>query len=83
MAQIPTLTNWMSRMESHIPQTLGDFVTRLTVMEQNFSAFTTRMCKFETCAASASHVAGSARSLPILEQVDGCTAAGSPWPRVI
>ena len=48
IAQIPALTTWMSRMDSHISKTLGDFATRLTEMEQNFSALTARMCKFET-----------------------------------
>ena len=48
IAQIPTLTNWMSRMDSHITRTLGDFATRLTEMEQNFSTLTARMCKVET-----------------------------------
>ena len=80
IAQIPALTTWMSRMDSHISKTLGDFATRLTEMEQNFSALTARMCKFETHAASASNVSGSARSWPTLEQVDGSTAAGSHGP---
>ena len=44
LAQILTLTNWMSRMESHVANTLGGFVARLTEMEENFSAFTARMC---------------------------------------
>ena len=35
--EIPALTTWMSRMDSHITKTLGDFATRLTEMEQNFS----------------------------------------------
>ena len=48
IAQIPTLTNWMSRMDSHITKTLGDFAAGLTDMEQNFSALTARMCKSET-----------------------------------
>ena len=48
IAQIPALTTWMSRMDSHLSKTLGDFATRLTEMEQNFSALTARMCKFET-----------------------------------
>ena len=61
-------------------KTLGDFSTRLTEMEQNFSALTARMCKFETNAASASNVSGLARSWPTLEQVDDSTAAGSDGP---
>ena len=80
IAQIPALTTWMSRMDSHISKTLGDFASRLTEMEQNFSAITARMCKFETYAASASNVSGSARSWPTLEHVDGSTAAGSHGP---
>ena len=80
IAQIPALTTWMSRMDSHISKTLGDFASRLTEMEQNFSAISARMCKFETCAASASNVSGSARSWPTLEHVDGSTAAGSHGP---
>ena len=78
IAQIPALTTWMSRMDSHISKTLGDFASRLTEMEQNFSAITARMCKLETFAASASN--GSARFWPSLEQVDGSTAAGSHGP---
>ena len=80
MAQIPTLTNWMSRMDSHITKTLEDFATRLTEMEQKFSNLTARRCKVETYAASASNVSGSARSWPSAEQVDGSTAAGSRGP---
>ena len=49
-------------------------------MEQNFSALSARICKVETCAASASNVSGSARSWPSLEQVDGSTAAGTHGP---
>ena len=70
IAQIPTLTNWMSRMESHITKTLEDFATRLTEMEQNFSTLTARMCKVETYAASASIVSDSARSWPSGESSD-------------
>ena len=77
---ILTLTTWMSRMDSHIMNTLGDFATRLAEMEQNFSALTARMYKFETYAASASNISGSARSWPTLEQVDGSTGAGSHGP---
>ena len=80
IAQIPALTTWMSRMDSHITKTLGDFATRLTEMEQNFSTLTARLCKVETYATSASNVTGSARSWPSLEQVDGSTAAGSHGP---
>ena len=61
-------------------ETLGDFASRFTEMEQNFSAISARMCKFETYAASASNVSGLARSWPTLEQVDGSTAAGSHGP---
>ena len=78
--KIPALTAWMSRMDSQISNTHGDFGNRLTEMEQKFSALTARMCKFETHAASASNVSGSARSWPTLEQVDGSTAAGSHGP---
>ena len=53
IAQIPALTNWMFRVDSHITKTLGDFATRLTEMEQNFSTGTARLCKVETYAASA------------------------------
>ena len=49
-------------------------------MEQNFSALTARMCKFETFTATASNVSGSARSWPTIEQVDVSTAAGSQGP---
>ena len=44
IAKIPSLTNWMSRIHSHITKTLGDFSTRLTEIEQNFNALATRMC---------------------------------------
>ena len=80
IAQIPTLSNWMSRMDSHITQTLEDFATKLREMEQNFSNVTARMRKVETHAASASNVSGSAQSWPSVEQVDGSTAAGSHGP---
>ena len=80
IAQIPALTNWRSRMDSHITKTLGDFATRLTEMEQSFSTLTARLCKVETYAAAASNVSGSAGSWPSLEQVDGSTAAGSHGP---
>ena len=59
------------------------FATGLTEMEQNFSTLIARLCQVETYAASASSVSGSARSWPLLEQVDGSTAAGFPWPRII
>ena len=78
IAQIPTLTNWMSRMDSHITKTLGDFAARRTEMEQNFSTLKAHMCKVETCAAS--NVSGSSRSWPSVEQVDCSTAAGSHGP---
>ena len=44
IAQISDLTAWMSWMDSHISETLGDFATRLTGMEQNFSALTPHVC---------------------------------------
>ena len=80
IAQIPAITTWMSRMDSHITKTLGDFATRLAAIEQNFSTFSARLWKVETYAASASHVSGSARSWPSVEQVDGSTAARSHGP---
>ena len=80
IAQIPALTAWMTRMDSHISKTLRDFSTRLPEMEQNFSALTARMCKFETHTASASNVSGLEISWPTLEQVDGSTAARSHGP---
>ena len=76
-------STWMSRMDSHITKTLGDFATRLAEMEKICSSLTARLCKVEkveTFAASASNVSGSARSWPTLEQVDGSTAAGSHGP---
>ena len=79
IAQIPTITTWMSRMDSHITKTLGDFATRLAEIEQNFSTFSARLCK-ETYAASASNISSSVRSWPSLEQVDSSTAAGSHGP---
>ena len=80
IAKILTLTNCMTRMDSQNTKTLGDFATRLTEMEQNFSALTARMCQVETYVASVSNVSGSARSWPSVEQVDGSTAAGSHGP---
>ena len=38
IAPIPALTTWMSRMDSHITKTLGDFATRFAETEQNFSS---------------------------------------------
>ena len=55
IAQIPTITGWMSRMESHVTT-----AARLTEMEQNFNALTARMCKTETSVTSASIVSVSA-----------------------
>ena len=78
LAQILTLTNWMSRMESHVAKTLGGFVARLTEMEQNFSAFTARMCKIETGVTSAPSVSGypsGSRRPP--GQIDRSTATAS------
>ena len=84
-AQIPCITNWMSRMDSHITKTLGDFQIRLTEMEQSFNALSTRMCKLETGAASGSSGPDSVRSWNMLGHSDGSTATGSrvPWTRVI
>ena len=80
LAHFLALTNWMSRVDSHIMKTLGDFATRLAEMEQNFSTLTARLRKVETYAASASNVSGSARSWPTLEEVDCSTATGSHGP---
>ena len=80
IAQIPALPAWMSRMDSRSSKTFWDFAIGLTEMEQNFSALTARMCKFETYAASASNVSGSARYWPTFEQVDGSAAALSHGP---
>ena len=52
IAQIPAFTTWMSRMDSQIAKTLRDSASRLTETEQNFTALTARMCKFETCCLS-------------------------------
>ena len=81
LAQIPVLSSWMSRMESHVTATFGGIVARLTEMEHNFSALSARMCKIETSAVSASSVSGSARYCPSTGQVDSSTAAGSHDPR--
>ena len=82
LAQIPALRNWMSRMDSHITKTLGDFATRLSEMEQNFSTLTARLCKVETYAASASNVCGLGRgptggihSVPTRSAADECGEA--------
>ena len=78
LAQILTLSNWMSRMESHLANTLGGFAARLTEMEQNFSAFTARMCKVETGVTSASIVSGCpSGSRPLPGQKDSSTATAS------
>ena len=45
IAQIPTLTDWMSRMDSHITNALGGFATKLTEIEQHFSVLTAHMFK--------------------------------------
>ena len=80
VTQIPTFTDWMPRMESHVSTAPGGFAVRLTEMEQNFSTLTARLCKVETHAASESNVTGSARSWPSLEQANGSTATGSHGP---
>ena len=78
LAQILTLSNWMSRVESHVTNTLGGFAARLTEMEQNFSAFTARMCKIETGVTSASSVSGyPSGSGPLPGQIDSSTATAS------
>ena len=33
LAQVPAITDWMSRMESHMSKTLGEFASRLAEME--------------------------------------------------
>ena len=67
----------MSRMDSHITKTLGDFANRSAEMEQNFSTFAARLCKVETYATSASNVSGSARSWPALAASTGSHGPGS------
>ena len=60
IAQIPALTTWMSRVDSHISKTLGDFATRLTEMEQNFSAPTApTLEQVDGSTAAGSHGPGS------------------------
>ena len=59
LAQLPALTSWMSRMESHVTNSLGIFAARLTEMKQNFSALAARVCKFETGVNSTSNAPGS------------------------
>ena len=76
IAEIPPLTIWMSRTDLHITTTF-DFSTRLPAIEQSFNALTTRMCKFETGAASGSGVHNLSRSWKILGYSDGSTANGS------
>ena len=80
IAQIPALTSWMSRMDSHISKTLGDFATRRTEMEQSFSAITARMCKFETYAASASNVARFGKILAYTRTSWRLHSRRVPWP---
>ena len=77
IAQISSITNWMSRMDSHITETLGRFATRLTEMEENSNAFATRMCKLETGAPSGSSGPNLARLWIILGPSDGFPATGS------
>ena len=78
LAQNPTLTSWMSRMESHLTNSLRGFGARLTEMEPFFIALTARMCKFETCGNSASKVSGSPGGCwPLPGRSDGSTATGS------
>ena len=60
IAQIPTITGSMSRMESHVTAAIEGFAARLTEMEQNFSALTAQECKIETNVVPASNVSGSA-----------------------
>ena len=68
---ILNLTNWMSRVESRVTNTLGGFAARLTEMEQSLSAFIARMCKIETGVTSASSVSGCPfGSWPLLGPTD-------------
>ena len=81
LAQIPDLSNWMSRMESHVTNALGGFAAGLTEMEHVFSALTASMCKVETGVTSASRVSRShSGSFPVPGQNDGSTATGSRDP---
>ena len=71
LAQIPTLFNWMSQMESHVTKTFGGFAAGVTEMKQNFSDLTARMCKVETGVTSASSVSGAPSwSWPLTGQND-------------
>ena len=55
-----------------IVSTLSTKMVAFTDMEQNFSALAARMCKVDTCPASASSVSGSpAGSWPLPGQIDG------------
>ena len=47
LAQIPTLTNWMSHVESHITNTLEGIAAGLMEMAQKISVLTARMCRNE------------------------------------
>ena len=58
-------------------KTLGDSAIRLTEMEQNFNALSTRMCKLETGAAFGSSGPDSARSWNMLGHSDCSTALAS------
>ena len=71
-----------SRIAS-VEQTVNALSAKMAMfaeMDHNFNNFTARVCKVETYAASASNVSGSARSWPLVEQIDGPTVAGSHGP---
>ena len=76
LAQIPILSSWMSRMESHVTAKFGGVAARLAEMEQNFSALNARMCKIETSATFASSVRQGRGPSP--GRADGSTATGPP-----
>ena len=73
IAQIPSLTNWMSRMDSHITRTLGDLCDQTY---RDGTGFQHPHCTY----VPGRDISGSARSWPSVEQVDGSTAAGPHGP---
>ena len=82
IAQIPALTNWTSRMDSHITKTLGDFATKLTEMEHSFSTLTARCARSRHMQPQ--HQMYLVRQDPGLHS-NKLTAPQpqGPWPRII
>ena len=84
----PTPCVLLTSRITNIEQIVSTFATKMAAfaeMEQNVISLTTRICKIEAGATSASGGSSSASSWNLLGQSDGSTATVPwvPWPRVV